>query len=278
METQKSNVLVTWDFTEKSDIAFQHALSVNNTIPCNIKLVHIIKKAQEQAAAEMRLKDEIKRLNAKFGYDAEYIVREGTIFTTITDIVNSEAASMVFMGTHGMKGMQKLLGSWALKVIAKSRSPFIVVQDPPKKEKFEKIVVPVNFKSENKESARWIDFLHKHFDADFLLLRANNTDARFRKGVNANLLFAQKYLRAKDIKYTVATAPGKTDFAKESVQFAKESNADMILVMTTRGLGFADYVLGAHEQYIISNEYNIPVMVINPKPVRMTGGFSATGG
>ena len=47
------------------------------------------------------------------------------------------------MGTHGMKGMQKLTGSWALKVIVKSKVPFIVVQDPPAdQERYHNIVFP----------------------------------------------------------------------------------------------------------------------------------------
>lgn len=174
--------------------------------------------------------------------------------------------------------MQKVMGSWALKVIAKTRSPFIVVQKPPEHEKFEKIVVPINFKSENKENAKWIDFMFKHFKSKFILYKANNTDARFVRGVNSNLLFAQKYMRAKGIPYEVVTAEGKHDFSRETVTFSREINADMIMVMTTRGLGFADYMLGAHEQFIIGNEHGIPVMVINPMPVRLSGGFRTAGG
>jgi hypothetical protein len=34
--------------------------------------------------------------------------------------------------------------------------------------------------------------------------------------------------------------------------------------MTTKNIGFADYVMGADEQYIISNSAKIPVMCINP--------------
>lgn len=278
MEKRKSIILVTWDFTEKSEYAYMHAINVSRVVDCIIKLVHIIKKSSERAKVEMKMKDEVKRLSEKYGHTPEYIVREGSIFSTISTTVSDEAASMVFMGTHGMKGMQKLLGSWALKVIAKSRSPFIVVQEPPKQDQYKKIVVPINFKSENKENARWIEYLYNHFKAKFILFKANNTDRRFVRGVNSNLLYAQKYMRAKEIEYEIVTAEGKLDFAKEAVAFAKENKADMILIMTTRGLGFADYVLGAHEQFIIGNEDRIPVMVINPKPIRLTGGFRTAGG
>ena len=57
--------------------------------------------------------------------------QEGEIFTTIADVAEELNASLIFLGTHGKVGMQKLTGSWALKVIIKSKVPFIVVQDPP---------------------------------------------------------------------------------------------------------------------------------------------------
>ena len=53
----------------------------------------------------------------------------------------------------------------------------------------------------------------------------------------------------------------------------------MILIMTTKGIGITDYVLGAQEQYIIANTARIPVMVVNPRTdLSRYGTFSATGG
>ena len=55
-------------------------------------------------------------------------------------------------------------------------------------------------------------------------------------------------------------------------------DADAILLMTTRDIGFTDYVLGPQEQYIIANNERIPVICINPRPAKIGGGFSASGG
>ncbi len=43
----------------------------------------------------------------------------------------TKRSMLVVMGTHGMKGMQKITGSWALKVIVKSKVPFIVDRISP---------------------------------------------------------------------------------------------------------------------------------------------------
>ena len=67
------------------------------------------------------------------------------------------------------------------------------------------------------------------------------------------------------MNYEISTVEGKKNFAIETIDFAKDNNADLILIVSTKNIGFSDYVLGASEQYIIANSAKIPVMVINPR-------------
>jgi len=91
-------------------------------------------------------------------------------------------------------------------------------------------------------------------------------------------MFTKKFLDNNMIPYEIETANGKKDFATETIEYAHKIEADLMLIMTTKNIGFADYVIGAQEQMIISNKYQIPVMCINPRPGKIGGGFSATGG
>ena len=64
------------------------------------------------------------------------------IFSTIGEVATEIDANLVIMGTHGIRGMQKLTGSWALKVIVGSKAPFLVVQGPPESDQLHDIVFP----------------------------------------------------------------------------------------------------------------------------------------
>lgn len=278
MEVQKSKVLVTWDFTAKADIAFQHALAVNNRYPCDITLLNIVKREEDIKKVEVDIKEDISALKGKYKYEPDYIIKEGSIYTTISEVVNSLGVDMVFMGTHGIKGFQKIIGSHALKVVLKSRAPFIVVKEPPKDDLFNKIVVPVTYRSENKEISKWIDFLHKHFNPKFLMFKRVEKDIKFKHGIENNLIFAKKYMKVRNIEYETTVAPGKQKFYKETIEYANQNNADIILVMTTRGIRLMDFMFGAEEQNYMDNKYQIPVMVTNPRPMKMSGSFSSTGG
>jgi hypothetical protein len=215
-----------------------------------------------------------KKTNIKIGS----VVPVGTIFTTISEIATDIHAEMVIMGTHGMKGMQKLVGSWALKVIAGSKVPFIVVQAAPTSHGFQKIVFPLDFRKENKEKINWIYYIGRLYNSTFYIIKDRVTDKKFVKGVHSNLMFTEKFLRSNEIPYEIHTSPGKKDFTHETIEFAHEINADLLLIMTTKDINTFDYVVGASEQQIISNNYEIPVMCINPRPGKFGGGFSATGG
>ncbi len=277
MEEHQKLILATWDFTEKSEYALLHAINIARGLRHEIGLIHIVKKTSEIPAVEIQMNEIIK---SKFNIDPlpRYFIREGSIFHTIGDISDEVNARMVIMGTHGIKGMQKLMGSWALKVIASSKCPFITVQAPPRSDSYKNIVIPINYRRENKESVNWAYFFSKYFHARFHIYQAHHTDTNFVKGVESNILFLTKFFKAKNIQYDLHVASGKEEYVKEVMEFSTENNADAILIMTTKSIGLTDYMLGAQEQYIIANDQKIPVIAINPQPLKLGGGFRAGGG
>lgn len=278
MEQEKNFILVTWDFTEKSEYALEHALVAAKKLNYHIGLIHIVKKATEITPTKERIDGVIASKYANIVPKPEVIVKDGNIFTTITDLANDMGAKMVYMGTHGIRGMQKFLGSWALKVIAHTKTPFIVVQDRPLTGLFQNIVIPVTFRKENKECINWVSYFSNHFGTNFHIFKAKHQDPNFVKGIESNIFFLKKFFVSKGIPFNMEEAKNEKDFVLEVIDFALSRNADAIMLMITKDIGFADYVLGAHEQFLIANEAKIPTICINPKPPKIGGSFSASGG
>jgi nucleotide-binding universal stress UspA family protein len=278
MENEKNLIMVTWDFTEKNVYAIEHAVQMSSLVKGEIAVVHIVKKEDEIPEAKKRMTEEIKKKFPDPSINFSFVVRSGSIFHTIGELATELNAIMVVMGTHGITGMQKFLGSWALKVIASSKAPFIVVQESPKSEAMKNIILPINYKRETKECVSWTHFFSRKFGTKFHLFRAKYQDSNFRKGLDSNMFFITKYFTSKGIRFESQMSVGEEDFGKETIQYAKSVDADAILLMTTRDIGFTDYVMGAQEQYIIANSERIPVICINPRPAKVGGGFSASGG
>lgn len=275
MELNKP-ILVPWDFSEVAEYALQHALEYSKATNEQIALLHIVKKQKEIEPAEEKLHGIVDKTKQETGVDIGVIVREGSIFTGISEVVEELDATLVIMGTHGMKGMQKFTGSWALKVIAGSDAPFVVVQAPPKSE-MKNIVFPVDFKREQKEKLVWAGYLVNHYKVKIHICYQPSSDSRIKAKTKSNLIFSKNYLTEKNADFEIVALPSKKNLADESIHFAKEIGSNMILIMTTKNISFQDYVLGADEQQIIANPEKIPVMCINPKKSASFGGFSSTG-
>lgn len=278
MENVHKPIIVPWDFTHVAEFAFLHAVNICNMLNREIILLHIVENPDAKKPSLEKLEQKALQLTKDFKVKVHPQVQSGNIFENIREAAHESKAEMVVMGTHGRKGMQKLWGSWALKVMAHSRIPFLVVQKKPEKDKFLKIVFPVDFRSENKEKVKWMSYLSRNYNSTFLVFKRKVSDRGFKRKIASNLHYAESFLKNNDVSYEIHTSKGKKSFDKETVEFAKEQDADLILLIVTRDLGFFDYIIAAREQYIIANPEKLSVMCINPKPARLSSGFRAGGG
>lgn len=268
MEEKKKSIMVTWDFSTVSYNALKHAIKMAHILKYKIVLFHIVDDASEEEAALKKMESAVEEIKKDLGEEVDSYVNHGKIFKEISDYASKEEnnVNFVVMGTHGMKGRQKLFGSWALKVIAGSEVPFIVVQNaPPDKDRYSDIVFPIDFKSENKEKLQWAIFLGKYLNSKIHLYKAPVSDKALQKKVNINLNFAIRFLIQNNIDYEIHTSVKSGNFQKEILSFSKRIKADLIMITTTKHITKLDYIFGAKEQYLLSNNEKIPVMCVNPK-------------
>lgn len=264
--TTSKPIIVPWDYSEKAEFALLHAINISKSTLSPIILVHITKRETDNIQNLNKLSSIAKDIANKNGMDISCMVRTGIIFTEISKIIAETDAMIAIMGTHGIKGFQKLTGSWALKVITGSKAPFIVVQDRPQLDAvITKIVLPMDFKLEEREKLVWTNFIASIYKCKFYICYAETGDEIIQKRTIGNIKAACAYLEGKGINYELHQLPGDDGIAKETIKFAQSIDSSMIIVMTTKNIKFQDYVLGASEQQIIANSSKIPVMCVNPK-------------
>jgi nucleotide-binding universal stress UspA family protein len=276
---EKDTVLVPWDFTEVAENALKHATKLATHLKNKIQLIHIVKNEKQIEEYQEKLAKEIEKLSAEYNVTLEPVVKAGSLFHEVSNYASNHNVSIVVMGTHGIKGVQKFTGSWALKVIVGSKIPFIVIQGPPsKKEIFKDVVFPLDYKKEAKQKVNWALFLAKYFDVKIHVITPKVRDQGLQKKIRLNLNFAEKIFENHGVHYDIQTIES-SNVGAETIDYARNIDADIILIMTTKDIGIADYVLGAKEQYIIANNAKIPVMCVNPRTdLSRYGSFSSTGG
>ncbi len=265
MQSDKT-ILVPVDFTKVSDNALDHAILVAHTIQADVSVVHIISDKKGIAEARMKL-DALKEIILKERkVEITTIARIGSIFEDIDKVASEIDANLIIMGTHGLRGMQFLTGSRALKIVTESMVPFIIVQERPiRPNGYHKLVVPLDLHKETKQKLSLVADMAKYFGSKVHLISPGETDEFLKNQLERNIIFAEQYFTEKNIPYEVEITEAKTSgFVTALLKYSASIEADLICIMNFFDAGFMSIFSSSYEQQLITNEAQIPILCVNP--------------
>lgn len=268
--SQNNIILVPHDFSEVADNAVKHAVELCRLFKKDLYLLHIVEK--EDAAAAAKLDKIAQDAKVSSGLNVTALTKEGSIFETIGATADELGATLVVMGTHGIKGMQFITGSRAIKVITSSTAPFVVVQRKALRPAgFKNIVLPLDLTAKVKAKLYWAVYLGKQFGATFHLYVKEEKDEFLAKSVRNNVAQAESVFMQEGIQYTITHDTEGGDFADAVIRFASGIDADLIVIMTEEGR--VAFKFGPEDQRVIANVAQIPVMCVNPKDTSVQKGI-----
>jgi nucleotide-binding universal stress UspA family protein len=271
--------LVPTDFSKVGDCALNHAVKVAKKTNATITLVHVVGKQEMLEDARMKLKLAKERTIKEYNFEVNTIARVGSIYEDIGDLAEELQATMVIMGTHGLRGMQFITGSRALKIVTSAPTPFIIVQEKEIEENgYDDIVVPLDLHKETKQKLSLVADMAKYFDSRVHLIVPGESDEFLRNQIARNLNYAESFFNEMDIPYTSRIGSGKKDFDDMIIEYANEIGADLISLMNLPGISLANLIGGNYVQNIITNKYQIPVLLMNPRQVSNISIFGAYAG
>lgn len=267
-ENMNNIVLVPTDFTEVGDNAISQAAEAAKFLNYKVVVLHVIdkntkaqlkKESLEEKSINEKLAEIVEHLKATYGVEAEGIAREGSIFTTISDVAKDIGANLLYLGTHGKIGIQHLTGSYALKVVTSSPAPVIVMQKRTFDEGYGHIVLPITSDAGPWEKTKWAAHIAKQFNSEIHILQMSGDN------INEAVKQITEFFGKNEVSYTIRVAQKNTNFAKQVVDYATSNNADLIMIMTDPDQSFKRFILGSWDEQIIFNTSQIPVMCINPR-------------
>jgi len=264
----EKKILVPVDFTEVSETALDHAENVARHIGASIHFLHVVGKSNQIADAELRLKAFMDRANEKYGDVVTYSMRviEGSIFDDIGDVSEEIGASLIIMGTHGMKGLQFIVGSNALRIVSNSDTPIIIVQEKGiRAEGYDDIVVPLDLHKETKQKLDLIARISKYFNSRVHLISPKEKDEYLSNTLTRNLAYANQFFEENGVTCTTTISEKDSDdFDDEVVRFAVAKDADLIAIMNLRENSLMGFLGGGYAQRVITNQGMVPVLIMNP--------------
>ena len=264
----KKIILVPTDFSEVCGNAINQAASAAKHLQYKLVLLHVIDKNTKSFLknegegfdyVEKQLETLSANIVAEFGIQVDTVFKEGDIFTTISEVATDVDASLMYMGTHGKVGMQKLTGSYALKVVTSSPVPVIVIQKRQFDGPYREIVFPITSNAGIWEKTEWAVHIAKQLKATIKIFQQSG------EVIDKAVAGIASHFHKNDVKYTISVAQKSSGFSNQVIDFATSSNADMILIMTNPEKGFTSFILGSYDEEMIFNTSQIPVMCVNPR-------------
>jgi nucleotide-binding universal stress UspA family protein len=280
MSDEKKKILVPTDFTKVADCAMNHAMKLAERTGAEVCLFHVVDKPAHIEEVLTKLNMEVDRARVwSSKVTVTPLVRVGSVYEDIGDAAAEIGATLIIMGTHGMRGMQFITGSRALRVITSSDVPFVVVQERAIKEGgYDSIVVPLDLHKETRQKLTLVADMAKTFNSKVHLLTPKENDEFLHKQLLNHIKFADQYLSERGIEHDATISEeDSNDFVAAVVKHAVKVDADLITIMNlAQGNIFG--VLGVpYEQEIITNEAQIPVMCMNPRETGIGGGWTMQG-
>ncbi len=277
---KKKLIIVPTDFSKVGHTALNHAVKVAQTTASHILLVHIVPDVEFLTEAKAKLVAAQKLAKEEYQFEIDVLARVGTIYEDVSEVVEELDASLVIMGTHGLRGMQFITGSRALRVVTGGNVPFLIVQEKEiGPNGYDDIVVPLDLNQETKQKLNLVAATAKYFNSKVHIIVPGETDDFLKNQITRNMNFAKSYFDELGIPYTTHISEEKSDdFDDAVIRHAHDVKADLICIMNLPGSSLAHIIGTNYVQNIITNKDHIPVMVLNPKETTTVSIFGAYSG
>jgi len=256
--------IVPHDLTDVGNTALDYALFLGSHVRTEIMILHLVDNKAKIPGIEQKISEIISKKQVPPTVELTKMVAQGDIFSDISKIANREHAQLILMGTHGMKGLQRLTGSFAMKVITSCDIPFIIVQKETKHLEIKDIVVPIDLTKESLQIVSPAGDLANIFGATVHVIGEKHNDEGLSQQTKNRVLLIRNKYDEKGAKCTVNLLPSGGSYAKKIRQYVTDKNINMIALAYHSESLLPQF--DSFAQSLITNDEKLPVMIIAAKP------------
>ena len=258
--------IVPYDFTEASEKALSQAIEISKADAAKVIVLHIVAKDSEIEDAKSRINFIISELNSSLDIIGEVI--KGSIFNSIGEIAEKNKASAIIMGTHGAKGMQKVFGSFAMKVIISTGIPFMVLQKETPIKQYNNICLSIDASAESIQIIKIAADLAKTYNAKIFIIAEKEKDSIKARKIKNNLVILSNKMQKLGIDYNLELIESDGEWIDTVINFANSKAMDMFAYSYD-----SDRLMASKDKFsqaLLFNPYYIPALIINAKKISST--------
>ena len=266
------HLLVAFDFSKNSVKTLEYALMMANKTGADLSLVWVDSSSTPDNVLniDQNLRIETKKLfeeiipvyepKLKHG-KINIILRKGKVYNEVATAARMVNADIIFAGTHGVSGFEQYwIGSNAYRIVTYAPCPVITLRgDFDIRENIRNVLMPIDSTPETKQKLPFTAQLASICGATIhLAVVYNSPIGVIRNRMKSYAEDAAKYLNQNHIPCVIEELEAD-NFVSSLLQYAKNSDADLISIMTEQGGTSGGMFLGPYAQQLINNSF-IPVL------------------
>lgn len=152
------------------------------------------------------------------------------------------------------------------KAVTYSPVPFLFVSTKAPLSSFKKIVLPVDLRKENSDSALWCSWFGKFNRSEITAIAANDKNSESQKLVTRNIMHAKMLFQKLNVSHKIYKGTKNSlQNSFEAMEYARANGSDMLVLPGSSVITPLDLVIGLPERKIIRDSDDIPVLLVNPR-------------
>jgi nucleotide-binding universal stress UspA family protein len=280
-------ILFAADLSPASRTSFQLACGMASALKSKLLIVHAIETSQDPLdplSISYLHADLEKFVPENIDLEYEHLIRPGDPATVIGNAAKSCQADLVVLGTHGRKGMERLIvGSVAEKVIRTAPCPVLTLREhtpgrlPAFKKRVRRILVPTDFSAQSYSAISFASSIAVPLHASVTILNVLETDDSPQRTPSQRKAAAgnETAMMLDQLKHVV---PAHADFPIEHqvirgnpskciAEFANEGGYDFVIVGTHGRSGIGRALIGSVAEQVVRN-CDAPVICVKLTDIR----------
>lgn len=282
-------VLFPTDLSEGAARAFPHAVALAHDHDADLHILNVISPG---STAETALPVSRPTLNDWLGTSSKSKGPDLDVLTIIqnqvegdrppeqiTGYVEEQEIDLIVMGTHGRRGVQRmLLGSVTEEVVRKANCPILTVRTDVEEtpdQAIRQILVPVDFSNASKVAVRYASELAQTYGAQLDLLHvieevvypsAYGVEPAYlpTQEVRARVQNTLGEIAREDVGYENVQVSAKVGYAPTTIlDYIEDNDIDLVVIATHGRSRFDRILLGSVAERVIRQSPK-PVFVVRP--------------
>lgn len=261
--------LVLTDFSHTSKRALEYTLDLLVTEgEQSITLAHVVGKPADAAKAMENFNPFIEGIANPSNVTIQKEIIHGDLYDATGAYSKKEGFELIVFGTHGARGLQKIVGSHAVKLIQHTNCPVIVVQDEIHRDPdgIKQIALPLTLAVEDKKMLNYVSRIAKLMGAMIEIIYHEKSDEFLAATMKRNLSFTKSFLEKAGIDYALNEVASKDNFDQQVVEIAAKKSCDLIATINHHEDGIKNLFGWNFDQNMIENNAHIPVLTIDAQP------------